>query len=147
VFLVFRIPDDERSPKHINSEKPSVIVCACIRCRGNFCTYQLSSNDKVIFTAQGVPCGGGIEYLHRSPASRKRRRKGTQCPEVYLGHPVPLGYKYRDLALQVGGVSRIGTMKYVLESHGTQTESNCAGETSSNSKLQTHPLVREGATK
>jgi hypothetical protein len=23
------------------------------------------------------PCGGGLEYLHRSPASRKRRRKGS----------------------------------------------------------------------
>jgi hypothetical protein len=25
------------------------------------------------------PCGGGLEYLHRSPASRKRQQKGTQC--------------------------------------------------------------------
>jgi hypothetical protein len=23
-----------------------------------------------------IPCGGGIEYLHRSPASRRRQRKG-----------------------------------------------------------------------
>jgi hypothetical protein len=23
-----------------------------------------------------APCGGGIEYLHRDPASRRRRRKG-----------------------------------------------------------------------
>jgi hypothetical protein len=38
-----------------------------------------------------------------------------------MGHPVPGGYKYRDLALQVGGVSRIGTIKYGLESRGTQT--------------------------
>jgi hypothetical protein len=22
------------------------------------------------------PCGGGVEYLHRDPASRRRRRKG-----------------------------------------------------------------------
>jgi hypothetical protein len=22
------------------------------------------------------PCGGGFEYLHRDPASRRRRRKG-----------------------------------------------------------------------
>jgi hypothetical protein len=28
------------------------------------------------------PCGGGLEYLHRIPASRKRRQKGTQCPGV-----------------------------------------------------------------
>jgi hypothetical protein len=44
-----------------------------------------------------------------------------QCPGVYLGHPVPGGYKYRGLAFQVGGVSRIGTIKYGLESRGTQT--------------------------
>jgi hypothetical protein len=30
------------------------------------------------------------------------------------------GYKYVDLALQVGGVSRIGSIKYGLESRGTQ---------------------------
>jgi hypothetical protein len=24
------------------------------------------------------PCGGGVEYLHRDPASRKRRRNGTK---------------------------------------------------------------------
>jgi hypothetical protein len=46
---------------------------------------------------------------------------GTQCPGLYLGHPVPGGYKYGYLALQVGGVSRIGTIKYGLESHGTKT--------------------------
>jgi hypothetical protein len=43
-------------------------------------------------------CAGGHEYLHRSPACRRRRRKG---------HPVPGGYKYGDLALQVGGVSNL----------------------------------------
>jgi hypothetical protein len=30
--------------------------------------------------------------------------KGTQYPRVYLGHPVPGGYKYGDLALQVGRI-------------------------------------------
>jgi hypothetical protein len=38
---------------------------------------------------ESVPCGGGIEYLHRSPG----------------------GYKYGDLALQAGGVSKIGTIQ------------------------------------
>jgi hypothetical protein len=40
---------------------------------------------------------------------------------VYLGHPIPVGYKFGDLALQVGGVSRIGTIKYGLESRRAQT--------------------------
>jgi hypothetical protein len=52
------------------------------------------------------------------------------------------GYKYGDLALQVRGVSRIGTIKYGLESRGT-----ALARTSRNSKLQTRPLVRKGATK
>jgi hypothetical protein len=51
-------------------------------------------------------------------AEDKSRTKAlTQCP----GHPVPGGCKYGDLALQVGGVSRIGTIKQGLESLGTQT--------------------------
>jgi hypothetical protein len=62
--------------------------------------------------------------------------KGTQCPGVYLGHPVLGGYKYGDMALQVEGVSRIGTIKYGLESRGT-----ALAKTSINSKLQTRPLV------
>jgi hypothetical protein len=53
-------------------------------------------------------------------------------------HPVPGGYKYGDLALQVGRVSRIGAIKYGPESRGTALAS-----TSSNSKLYTRPLVRE----
>jgi hypothetical protein len=32
---------------------------------------------------------------------------GTQCLGVYLGYPVPGGYKYGDLALQVGIVSNL----------------------------------------
>jgi hypothetical protein len=31
-----------------------------------------------IFTACQKPCGGGVEYLHREPASRKKRRNGTK---------------------------------------------------------------------
>jgi hypothetical protein len=32
-------------------------------------------------------------------------KKGNQCLGVYLGHPVPGGYKFRDLVPQGGGVS------------------------------------------
>jgi hypothetical protein len=71
--------------------------------------------------------------------------KGTQCPRVYLAHPVPGGYKYNDLALQVGGISRIGTIKY--DPAGLRSECDCAGEDQQHSKLQTRPLVREGVTK
>jgi hypothetical protein len=33
--------------------------------------------------------------------------KGTQCLGVQLGHPVPGGYKYADLILQLGEVSSL----------------------------------------
>jgi hypothetical protein len=32
---------------------------------------------------------------------------GMQCLGAYLGHSVPGGYKYGDLALQIGGVSNL----------------------------------------
>jgi hypothetical protein len=31
--------------------------------------------------------------------------KGPQCPGIQLGHPIPGGYKYGHLDLQVGRVS------------------------------------------
>jgi hypothetical protein len=68
--------------------------------------------------------------------------KVKECHLNCLGHPVPGGYKYGDVALQSLRVSRIVTIKHGLESRGT-----ALARTSSNSKLQTRPLVREGATK
>jgi hypothetical protein len=59
------------------------------------------------FQILAIPCGGGVEYLHRSPAIRRRRRKWNPVPEGITGPPCPWGYKYRDLALQVGGVSNL----------------------------------------
>jgi hypothetical protein len=44
--------------------------------------------------------------------------KGTQCLGVKLGHPLPGGYKYGDLAL---GSLESETVKYSHESHGTRT--------------------------
>jgi hypothetical protein len=56
-----------------------------------------------------------------------------------LGHPLPGGYKYGDLALQVGGVSD-ETVKYIY-GDGSCGTVICAWL---NCKLQTLPLVREG---
>jgi hypothetical protein len=58
------------------------------------------------------------------------------------------GYKYGDLALQVGGVSD-ETLKYGLSSAGLGPKSDCSDKAQKQlySKLQTRPLVREGATK
>jgi hypothetical protein len=45
----------------------------------------------------------------------------TQCPWIKLGYPVPGGNEYRILDLQVGGISKIETIKYAHESRETQT--------------------------
>jgi hypothetical protein len=83
-----------------------------------------------------------LDYLHRSPASY------TPIPGGITGPPCPYGYKYGGLALQVGRVSKIHTIKYGLESRGTQDSRGTAlARPSSNSKLQTRPLVKEGAVK
>jgi hypothetical protein len=86
-----------------------------------------------ICEAKGDRCGGGLEYLHSSPASRKRRQKGNPVPGVYLGHPVPRGCKYGDLALQVGGVSN-ETVKYGLSSAGLRPKSDCSGKAHQSSR-------------
>jgi hypothetical protein len=88
------------------------------------------------------------------PASRKRRGEGSPVvSDLYilnlcvpcgsrgkqrLGHPVPGGYKYGNLALQVGGISD-ETVKYGYGFCATRTIEllQC--------KLQTRPFVREGA--
>jgi hypothetical protein len=50
-------------------------------------TYQLWRWQ--LFTLD--PCGGGLEYLHRSPASRKRRQKGNPVPGGITGPPCSWG--------------------------------------------------------
>jgi hypothetical protein len=54
------------------------------------------------------------------------------------------GYKYGDLAFQVGGVSD-ETVKYGREFCGTSFQERLLKQGPEASKLQTHPLVREGA--
>jgi hypothetical protein len=43
-----------------------------------FKTYVNYVYKVVFFRGYKNPCGGGVEYLHRDPASRKRRRNGTK---------------------------------------------------------------------
>jgi hypothetical protein len=42
--------------------------------------------------------------------------KGTECRRTELGHSVPGGYTYGDLALQVGGVSSLREKNMVTSS-------------------------------
>jgi hypothetical protein len=65
------------------------------------------------------PCGGGVEYLHRDPESRRRRRDGkSQIWDSKIWSRVPRDSDPTKIAL-------------------ARTRSNC--------KRQTRPLVREGA--
>jgi hypothetical protein len=58
-------------------------------------------------------------------------KMGTQCLGVLMGHPVPGGYKYGDLALQVGGVSK--SDKEISWDFGAKNE--CTGK--AHQQLQT----------
>jgi hypothetical protein len=54
---------------------------------------------------------------------------GTQCPGEYLGQDLyPGGYKYGDLALQVGESQEFGQQNVVLSAAGLRPERDCAGE-------------------
>jgi hypothetical protein len=45
------------------------------------------------------PCGGGVEYLHRDPASRRRRRKGSlKFETVNYGHESKVTRPKKDYA-------------------------------------------------
>jgi hypothetical protein len=59
-----------------------------------------------------------------------------------LGYPVPGGNKYRNLALLVGGVSKIETINYAHESHGTLNGKGCAGDVRQKLK-STDPTSRQ----
>jgi hypothetical protein len=57
--------------------------------RGVFCTVRVVLNTqylvKNVWWSSGTPCGGGFEYLHRSPASSRRRRKWNPVPGIITG--------------------------------------------------------------
>jgi hypothetical protein len=96
-------------------------------------SYYLVYIEGYIYRDLSLHVGGGLEYLHRSPASRKRRHKGNAVPGGTTG-----GYKYGKLAFQVWGISD-ETVKYGFGFWTTQTIEWL------HRKLQTRPLVREDA--
>jgi hypothetical protein len=56
------------------------------------------------------------------------RRKGNPVPWGITGHPVPGGYKYGELALQVGGSLESETVKYGQSPAGLGPEYDSADE-------------------
>jgi hypothetical protein len=67
-------------------------------------------------------------------------------PGGKTGLPCPEENKYRNLALRVGGVSKIETIKYAHESRGNQSSERLRWRCQTNWKLQIRLLVREGAS-
>jgi hypothetical protein len=70
--------------------------------------YNLNLSERVF------PFGGGLEYFYRSPASRKRRRKGNPVPGGISGPPCSWGMWIRE-----PGVSN-ETVEYGREFYGTR---------------------------
>jgi hypothetical protein len=93
-------------------------------------------------SGRDIPFGGGFEYLHRSPASRRRRRKGNPVPGGVTGPPCSWGILIRGPNPPGWGGLESEAVKYGRES----PRMTALGRTRSNCKLQTHPLWREDVT-
>jgi hypothetical protein len=46
---------------------------------------------RIVYIRMSSTCRCGLEYLHRSPASRRRRRKGNPVPKGITGPPCHWG--------------------------------------------------------
>jgi hypothetical protein len=84
----------------------------------DFCVVCVAAIYQVSRNSQGTyPCGGGVEYLHRDPVSRRRRRNGkSQIWDGKMWSRVQRGSDQRMTAL-------------------ARASSNC--------KRQTRPPIRE----
>jgi hypothetical protein len=54
-----------------------------------------------------TPCGGGVDYLHRNPANRRRRRKVNPVPGSITGPSCSRGILIRGPGPPGGGVSNL----------------------------------------
>jgi hypothetical protein len=68
-----------------------------------------------------LPCGGGVEYLHRSPASRRRRRKGNPVPGDINGPPCSWGIYVREPVPPGWGSLEFETVKCGHQFRGSRT--------------------------
>jgi hypothetical protein len=97
--------------------------------------HPVKSNRETVFSMRSVPrcckhdklgiadgpCGGGFEYLHRSLASRRRRRKGKPVLVGITVPPCSWGLLIRGPDPPGWGILESETVKYDPESHGTRT--------------------------
>jgi hypothetical protein len=70
---------------------------------------------------ESIPCGGGIEYLHRSPASGRRQRKGNPVPGGITRPPSSWEIQIRGSGPTGWGSLEFETVQYAHESRGTRT--------------------------
>jgi hypothetical protein len=71
--------------------------------------------------------------------------KRTQCLGIWFGHPVPGGYKYGDLALQVGETRVCDSKIWSWDPQDSGPKMIALVKASSNCKRHTRPFVRECA--
>jgi hypothetical protein len=95
------------------------VVYICLNSR-RWCMFLVYLIYHVLMPVSGgLPCGGGVEYLHRSPESRKRLQEGK---------------------------SRIWDSKILLRVlRDSGPRMTALAKTSSNSRRQIRPLVRQSA--
>jgi hypothetical protein len=70
----------------------------------------VDKNIRMAFSVQSVPMAAhaATYVLFCLSVDRKLTSTSTSVSGVYLGHPFPEGYKYGDLALQVGESRELG---------------------------------------
>jgi hypothetical protein len=71
--------------------------------------------------SRGAPASRRVQYLHRSPASRRRRRKGNPVPRGITGPPCSWWILIRGPGTPGWGAFESETVKYGHESRGTGT--------------------------
>jgi hypothetical protein len=103
-----------------------------------------------VFIYTGMVCESRVEAVSDTSTVALRvvggDEKGTQCLGVQLGRPVPGGYKYDDLALQVGESRICDSKMWPRVQRESDLRMTALARTRSNCKRQTHLLVREDVT-
>jgi hypothetical protein len=94
------------SKQQLNCNKRGTIgndVFYAVRAKG---LYNEDTSRVSCWRKKRDPCGGGVEYLDRNPASRRRRRRGNPVIGGTTGPPCSWGIKIRGLG-PTGWGSRI----------------------------------------
>jgi hypothetical protein len=75
-----------------------------------------------------TPCEDGLEYLHSSPASCRRRRKGNPVSGSITGPPCSWGDINTGTWPSRLGSLEFETVKYAMSPAELGSENDCAGE-------------------